>query len=128
MREFCINNGLCYCTKDASINRRLQFKMTQTEKENKKANAPTAEERKATAEIRSLLNEMVKNVDEKIKQEKKSSREFEKKRLREEKEAKRKSVKEAKEKKRKIPTNTHVDDIQMPDSEDDIPLSKLGKK
>jgi len=115
-------------TKDASINRRLQFKMTQTEKENKKANAPTAEERKATAEIRSLLNEMVKNVDEKIKQEKKSSREFEKKRLREEKEAKRKSVKEAKEKKRKIPTNTHVDDIQMPDSEDDIPLSKLGKK
>ena len=86
-------------TKDASINRRLEYKRTQLDKEIKKLNAPSGEEKKVNAEIRSLLNEMVKIIDEKIKQENKSSKELEKKRLRDEKAARRKLDKEEREKK-----------------------------
>ena len=86
-------------TKDASINRRLEYKRTQLDKEIKKLNAPSGEEKKVNAEIRSLLNKMVKMIDEKIQQENKSSKELEKKRLRDEKAARRKLDKEEREKK-----------------------------
>ena len=71
---------------------------------------------------------MVKIIDEKIKQENKSSKELEKKRLRDEKAARRKLDKEEREKKRKLSKNINLDDIQMSDSEDDLPLSMLRKK
>jgi len=115
-------------TKDDSIMRRLEYKRTILNKEIKKLNAPTMEEKKVNAEIRSLLHEMVKNIDEKIKKENKSAKEIEKKRLRDEKAARRKLEKEETEKKRKISKNIHLDNILMSDSEDDLPLSMLRKK
>jgi hypothetical protein len=107
-------------TKDASVQRRLEYKKIKQEKENKKLNAPTQEEKKINAMARGIILGLIKNVvqQEKIKN---------KKRIREEK------IQQREEGKKKLKIiknnkNNHIPMSDISDDEDNIPLSKINEK
>lgn len=105
-------------TKEASIQRRLDYKNKKSKEE---------EDKIIKGEIKLLLHDMVRIVDENIKNEIKLDKQKQRENLKRKRQEDKNTLKEEK-KKIKLDKNKKKDNITMSDNEDDIPLLDLRKK